>query len=223
VHDWDTSAAPVLVDNLVIAATKDGYVYGIDRTTHKLVYKTAGVPIKNFDKAPTLAGIDVCPGVLGGSEWNGPAYDGKDGLVITPMDDYCAKIKLGATRYTPGNFFFGGSYETGPVSQARGTLTATDPKTGKIVWQYKAGAPMLAGVTPTAGGVTFTGDMLGNLLAFDSANGKVLYKDKTPGSIAGGVVTYSVGGKQYVAATSGNISRATWGAQGVPSIVVYSI
>lgn len=82
---------------------------------------------------------------------------------------------------------------------------------------------MLAGVTPTAGGVTFTGCMNGDLLAFDSASGKVLYKDRTPGSVAGGVITYAVNGKQFVAATSGNISRLTWGAQGTPSIVVYDI
>lgn len=230
-HDWDTSAPAVVfnanTDNgsksLVAVATKDGYLYGIDRDTHQLVYKTAGVPIKNFDKAPTTAGVLVCPGVLGGSEWNGPALDQKDGLLITPMDNWCHTLKLGVTRYVPGQFFFGGSYESGNYSDARGTLTATNAATGKIVWQYKAPAPMLAGVTPTAGGVTFTGCMNGDLLAFDSSNGKILYKDHTPGSVAGGVITYSVGGKQYVAATSGNISRLTWGAQGTPSIVVYGI
>ena len=226
-HDWDMSAAAVLYKSggksYVAAAGKDGILYGLDRDTHKLVYKTADVPVKNFDKAPTVAGIDICPGVLGGSEWNGPALDGKDGLLITPMDNWCATLKLGATRYVPGEFFFGGSYESGPYKSARGTLTATDAASGKIVWQYKAPAPMLAGVTPTAGGVTFTGSMNGDILAFDSANGKLLYKDHTPGSIAGGVVTYTANGKQYVAATSGNISRLTWGAQGVPSIVVYGI
>jgi PQQ-dependent dehydrogenase (methanol/ethanol family) len=229
VHDWDMSAAPVLVDGngaspaIVAAASKDGYIYGLDRSTHKLLYKTAGVRIKNFDKPATVAGIPICPGVLGGSEWNGPAYDRKDGLLITPMDDWCATLKLGATRYVPGQFFFGGSYESGPYTSARGTLTAMDAATGKIVWQYHASSPMLGGVTPTAAGVTFTGDMSGNFLVFDSSNGHVLYKNKTQGSIAGGVVTYTAGGKQYVAATSGNISRLTWGAQGKPSIVVYSL
>jgi alcohol dehydrogenase (cytochrome c) len=58
---------------------------------------------------------------------------------------------------------------------------------------------------------------------FESKSGKLLFKDHTPGSIAGGVITYEVNGKQYVAATSGNISRLTWGAQGVPAIVVYSL
>jgi glucose dehydrogenase len=208
---------------MAAASGKDGYLYGLDRGTHKLVYRTADEPIKNFDKAPTVAGVDICPGVLGGSEWNGPAYDAKDGLLITPMDNWCATVKLGAVRYTAGEFFFGGSYAGGPYSDARGTLTATNASTGKIVWQYKAPAPMLAGVTPTASGVTFTGSMNGDVLAFDSATGRMLYRDHTPGSVAGGVITYAVNGKQYVGATSGNISRLTWGAQGLPSIVIYTL
>lgn len=236
-HDWDMSAAAVLVDGnaasgsngsgaggtpIVAMSGKDGYLYGLDRDTHKLLYKTADVPIKNFNTPPTVKGIQICPGVLGGSEWNGPAYDAKDGLLITPMDDWCATLKLGTTRYVPGQFFFGGSYQSGPYTSARGTLTATNAQTGNIVWQYKAPAPMLAGVTPTAGGVTFTGCMNGDLMAFDSATGKLLYRNHTQGSIAGGVITYAVNGKQYVAATSGNISRLTWGAQGKPSIVIYA-
>lgn len=226
-HDWDMSAPAVLFNaagkSIAAAAGKDGFLYGVDRNTHTLIYKTADVPIKNFNTPPTVKGISICPGVLGGSEWNGPALDRKDGLLITPMDDWCATLKLGSTRYVPGAFFFGGSDESGPYTEARGTLTATNAATGKIVWQYKAPAPMLAGVTPTAAGVTFTGCMNGDILAFESATGKLLYKNHTPGSIAGGVVTYAVNGKQYVAATSGNISRLTWGAQGKPSIVVYTI
>jgi alcohol dehydrogenase (cytochrome c) len=227
VHDWDMSTAPVLITDkrkqIVATSSKDGFIYGLDRATHKLIYKTAEVRTVNFDKQPTSAGVRICPGVLGGSEWNGPAFDQRDNLLITPMDDWCATLKLGATRYVPGQFFFGGSYAQDDISSARGTLTATDAESGKITWQYKSQSPMLAGVTPTATGVTFTGDMAGNILAFNSSNGKLLFKNKTQGSIAGGVITYAANGKQYIAATSGNISRLTWGVQGKPSIVIYSL
>ena len=226
VHDWDLASAADLAGDanhqIAAVASKDGNLYGIDRTTHTLLWHTPEVRMLNTDRPPTIAGVRICPGVLGGSEWNGAAWDAKNAHFITPMDDWCATVKLGTTRYTTGQFFFGGSYSGEPRSAARGTLTATDTS-GKIVWQYKAGAPMLAGVTPTAAGVTFTGDMDGNVLAFDSATGKVLFKDRTQGSIAGGVITYGAGGKQYVAATSGNISRLTWGAQGKPAIIVYSL
>jgi alcohol dehydrogenase (cytochrome c) len=228
VHDWDMSTAPVLYEtpdgkSMLGAASKDGNLYGIDRSTHKLVYKTPQVRMLNTMTAATTQGVRICPGVLGGSEWNGAAWDQKNNHLITPMDDWCATLKLGSTRYIPGQFFFGGSYVGEPFSAARGAVTATNLDDGKIAWQYKSMSPMLAGVTPTAGGVVFTGDMGGNVLALDSATGKLLFKDKTQGSIAGGVVTYGVNNKQYVVATSGNISRLTWGTQGKPSLVVYSL
>ncbi len=226
-HDWDLSTGADLVSasgkSIAAVASKDGYLYVFDRMAHTLLWKTPEVRRQNVDARPTVAGVFICPGALGGAEWNGAAWDPAHAQFITPMDDWCATVKLGSTRYTTGQFYFGGSSESTPFSEARGTLTATDALTGRINWQYHSRSPMLAGVTPTATGVTFTGDMAGNILVFESKSGKLLFKDHTPGSIAGGVITYEVNGKQYVAATSGNISRLTWGAQGVPAIVVYSL
>jgi mono/diheme cytochrome c family protein len=81
----------------------------------------------------------------------------------------------------------------------------------------------VGGVTPTAGGVTFTGDMVGNFLVFDSKSGNVLLKAPTGGAFAGGVITYAIGGKQYVAATSGNVSRISFGEGGSPTLVVFGL
>ncbi len=58
---------------------------------------------------------------------------------------------------------------------------------------------------------------------FDSDNGKLLLKQNTGGAIAGGVVTYARGGKQYVALTSGNVSPTAFGAVGRPSIVIMAL
>ena len=41
--------------------------------------------------------------------------------------------------------------------------------------------------------------------------------------MAGGVVTYEVGGKQYVAFASGNISRNAFGDLGLPSVVIMTL
>lgn len=227
IHDWDMAAPPAFVTvngtTMLAAASKDGQLYGIDPSAHKIVYTTAEVRHTNPTAPVTVKGTHMCPSDLGGAEWNGPAYDAKDNLFITPMDDWCGTVTLGSTRYTPGQFYFGGTASMDPVKQARGALTATDPSTGKIVWKYTSGSPMLAGAVPTAGGVTFTGDMGGNVLAFDSKTGKMLYKGATQGSIAGGVVPYSVNGKEYLAVTSGNISRLTWGTSGTPTLLVYGL
>jgi alcohol dehydrogenase (cytochrome c) len=228
VHDWDMAAPPVLFSTaggkqMLGAAGKDGQLYGIDTNTHEIVYATPEVRHTDPRVAVTVAGTHMCPAALGGAEWSGPAYDRKNGLLITPMDDWCGTVKLGSTRYTAGQFYMAGSQQPDPAAQAKGALTATDPATGKIRWKYAANNPMLAGVTPTASGITLAGDMGGKVLVFDSASGKLLFRDQTQGSIAGGVVTYAVNGTQYVAATSGNISRLTWGKSGVPTLVVYGL
>ena len=82
---------------------------------------------------------------------------------------------------------------------------------------------MVAGITPTAGGVTFTGDLDGNFLVFDSKTGELVNKAQTGGALAGGVVTYEIGGRQYVALASGNVSRNAFGALGIPSVVIMAL
>jgi alcohol dehydrogenase (cytochrome c) len=51
--------------------------------------------------------------------------------------------------------------------------------------------------------VLLTGDTKGNFLAFDAANGDVLLKKDLRDPIGGGIVTYMLGGKQYVAVAGG--------------------
>jgi alcohol dehydrogenase (cytochrome c) len=66
--------------------------------------------------------------------------------------------------------------------------------------------------------------MAGTLYAFNSSNGTLLKRIDTRGALAGGVVTYRIDGKQYVAVTSGNISRSSWPAAGdTPSVVLYAL
>ena len=81
----------------------------------------------------------------------------------------------------------------------------------------------MAGVTHTAGGLVLTGDVAGNLYAFDEATGKVAFQTNLGGAIAGGVMTYAVGGRQYVAATAGNVGRTTFGVLGSPTLVVLAL
>ena len=95
--------------------------------------------------------------------------------------------------------------------------------TGAVRWRYHAEKPVVAGVTPTAGGVTFTGDLGGNLLVFNSRTGELVHKVQTRGSLAGGVVTYEAGGRQYVAFAAGNVSRNAFGALGLPSVVIMAL
>jgi mono/diheme cytochrome c family protein len=66
--------------------------------------------------------------------------------------------------------------------------------------------------------------MAGNFLILDSKDGKELLKTQTGGSVAGGVISYQLGGTQYVAVTSGNVSRLTFSVStGAPSLIIYAL
>jgi len=225
-HDYGIGAGPMLFrrsdrKDAVALAAKDGYLYVVDRNTHRLLFKTPSTTIENAGLPPTLEGRRFCPGVYGGSEWNGPAYDQSRNAIFVGAVDWCSIIRSGTPQYKAGRLFMGGSYTQ--VSEPRGWVTAIDAGSGKVNWRYPSQAPVVAGVTPTAGGLVLTGDLAGNFLALDSQTGKLLHKFDTGGAIAGGVVTYEIAGKQYVATTSGNVSRLTFGGLGSPSIVIMSL
>ncbi|EWS53871.1 MULTISPECIES: PQQ-binding-like beta-propeller repeat protein [unclassified Methylibium] len=228
-HDLDLGAAPMLYfnskgDGMVGLGSKDGYVYGIDRETHKKVFRTPITTIKNEGVLPTPAGVLVCPGPLGGVEWNGPALDKVNKTIVAGTVDWCAVLKREENfAYKPGTFNLGGHWEF--QGKGRGAVVALDVDTGEVRWSYKTPAPQVAGVTPTAGGVIFSGDMAGNFFALEGATGKELFKVQTGGALAGGVITYLRGGKQYVAFASGNVSRLfnESGSSGSPSLVIYAL
>jgi len=58
------------------------------------------------------------------------------------------------------------------------------------------------GMLATAGGLLFTGDRYGYLIAMDARTGKVVWKFQTGAGISAPAVTYTFEGKQYVAVAS---------------------
>lgn len=226
-HDLDLGAAPMLYHDskghpIAAIGSKNGHLYGVNRETRKRVYDTTIARIKNEGVAVTEAGLHVCPGALGGVEWNGPAFDAGNKAVVVGVVDWCSVLTAKPQKdYIPGQFMLGGSWKMDDESY--GWVHSVDMDSGRIRWSYKADGPVVAGVTPTAGGVVFTGDMAGNFLALDSSNGKLLYKTPTGGAVAGGVISYALGGTQYVASTSGNVSRLTFGASGSPTLILYKL
>ncbi len=225
-QDMDLVAAPVLyrdssVRDILAFGGKDGYVTALDRDTHEPIFRTPVTTIEVAPKVPTREGVRACPGYAGGVEWNGPALDLLNNTLVTGAVDACFIVKLGTTKYSPGDVSFGGT--VAPEGPITGWVTSLDSETGAVRWRYQAEKPVIAGVTPTAGGVTFTGDLAGNLLVFNSKTGELVHKAQTGGALAGGVVTYEVGGKQYVAFASGNVSRMAFGALGVPSVVIMAL
>jgi PQQ-dependent dehydrogenase (methanol/ethanol family) len=226
-HDWDTAAAPIIYElngkGYMAVANKGGWLYLYDRATHKLIARTEVSTHKDEDKPLTLAGVHHCPGIMGGAEWNGPAFSPKEKLVYVNTVDWCGTTKLAESRYVQGALYFGGDYVFDPVASAKGWTRAVDATTGKAVWSRQSSTPMVAGVTPTAGDVVLTGDLDGYFLVLDARTGETLYRFNTGGAVAGGVSSYSIDGKQYVAAATGNSSRTVWKTSGAATVVVFGL
>ena len=102
-------------------------------------------------------------------------------------------------------------------------MTAFDAESGEVRWKIQTPKPMVAAITATAGGLVFTGDLDGHLLAYDAPTGKELWRHATGKAIGGGVISYDIGGKQYIAAATG-LNAGTWMTKAGPArVVIYAL
>lgn len=231
-HDWDlTQTSPLFTATingkqrkLVAVVGKDGLLHVLDRETKEKMYDVPVTTRLNTDIETTVEGVRACPGVLGGVLWNGPAFNPRTKLLYTPAVDWCGVFKKAKElRPIPGQIMMGGTYQNDALEKARGWLTAVDAATGKVVWKYESAKPMLAAVATTSAEMLFTGEMTGDFLALNARTGKVLYRFHTGGPMNGGVVSYAVNGKQYVAAASGSASGFWYVAPGSSTIIVFAL
>ena len=236
-HDWDVSSAPVLATTRsgrqrMFVAPKDGHLYGYDLNSGKRLFRAAITTIENAEVPLTPAGTRFCPGTQGGSEWNGPAYSPASNLVYTGSVDWCATVRIApdakVKNAAVGQPWSGAGDENlfgkmDAKEKSRGWLTATDADSGKIRWKFASPAPILAAVTPTAGGLVFFGDVNGNLYALDADDGQQRWKSKLDGALGGGIISYEIRGRQRLAVTYG-MSSPIWPApKSTAQIVVYGL
>jgi alcohol dehydrogenase (cytochrome c) len=213
-HDWDLTAVSPLYGTtaaeprkLVAVAGKDGLLRSFDRETRAQVFAVPVTTRSNADAAPTPTGVHACPGVLGGMQWSPPAIQPALNLLYTAAVDWCGVFrKADDLRYLRGQLYLGGAFSFDPLEQARGWLSAVDASTGAVRWRYESAKPMLAAVTTTASELVFTGELSGHFLVLDGRNGTVLFRHDTQAPLHAGIVTYAVGGKQYVAVASGVVT-----------------
>ncbi|HEX7839422.1 MAG TPA: PQQ-binding-like beta-propeller repeat protein [Kofleriaceae bacterium] len=245
-HDHDVAAAPALITTrggrrLALTAAKNGRAYGIERLTLRNVLELAVMYFADTttrgnleERLSTARPVRFCPGTQGGTEWNGPAYSPELNLAYVGAADWCSTIRILTAAQTlaqaqPGKPYTGGADpdalfgQQDPYAFARGWLTAFDADTGQVRWRYMAPEPVVAGVTVTAGGLLFMGDLSGMVRAMDARTGTILWQDRAGDAIGGGIVTYAVAGRPFLAVVTGQPS----GIWPVPNpqttkIVVYS-
>jgi alcohol dehydrogenase (cytochrome c) len=220
-HDWDVSSAPALIQTasgkkIISLAPKDGHLYGFDLATKTMLYRTPVTRIENAEeKFSTTKSVHFCPGSGGGAEWNGPAYDPETNFVYIGEVDWCNTVKVQTPKQladAPIGAPWGGMATINPFNlwgaqdtfhKWAGWVYAVDADTGAWRWRVRTNYPIQSGMTPTAGGVVFFGNTGGYFYVLDAATGQKLWGQSIGGAIGGGVITYTVNGRQKVAVAHG--------------------
>jgi alcohol dehydrogenase (cytochrome c) len=227
-HDWDLAAAPMLYRTsvgryMVAIAGKNGRVYGIDRSIQALAFNTPATTLEN-DQAPLSQNwMRVCPGVQGGSMFNGTAYNPTTNTLFVGMSDHCAWFIKNAKFLPHGGAPVKDWSAAAKLQAPKGWITAIDGTTGTILWQYRTESQVLAGLVPTKSGLLFGGDTHGNLLIFDATSGSLLKSIDVRGALNSGLISYQVDGEQYVAAAVGGATENPSTVAGPLRVVIYSL
>lgn len=224
IHDWDAVQTPVLADadfkgrprKLLLQASRNGYYFVLDRTNGKpllsIPYEdvnwSSGVdaqsrPIANPEKDPSPAGTLVEPDAIGATNWMSPSFDPQTGLLYVDSDR-CFGLYYDLSEGKPEGFA-----GTNLYVWSRSALRAIDYQTGKSRWEHDLGpGHNWASVLSTAGGLVFTADNHGNMLALEANTGETLWHASGGGAVQSAPITYELDGRQYVLFGSNSVLYA---------------
>jgi PQQ-dependent dehydrogenase (methanol/ethanol family) len=215
-HDvWDLDAvSPVILTEakdksgamrkVAIHGGKTGHVYVHDRATGELIrFSEAMIPQENMWVLPTKDGARMLPGANGGVEWSPMAINPTTRLAYAANLHQPMTYHVEASTYPGGKLWLGGAFKVIPSEKQWGRLSAVNIDTGKVAWKFDTEQPLIGGVLATAGGLVFNGEGNGLFRAFDAKTGKKLWEYQCGAGVNAPAVSYTVGGKQYVAVAAG--------------------
>jgi alcohol dehydrogenase (cytochrome c) len=243
VWDYDGVNENILFDRegrkLLGHFDKNGYWFVLDRTNGKLVRAApfARVTWGTIDSTsgrvaikltPTKEGVEICPGPAGAKEWPHAAFSPATGLLYTSVVEQCGVFSTRKTEFKESMPYWGGAVDNGSIA-GWGHVKAFDPATGREVWSWKGRYPMLSSLLATGGDLVFAGEPTGEFNAFHARSGELLWQLQTGSGIHGSPMTYRVGGKQYVAVTTGwggwikGFAPELYGASRGHALVVFAL
>jgi acido-empty-quinoprotein group A len=223
-HDFDNTTAPILFDavingqprKLVAQASRNGFFVTLDRVTGKyLVVKpfvpldyskgisSAGEPIPILDKDPSVGGSI---NIVNATNWQAPAYNRRTGLFYVNAVEGKAIYYLIDTSDQPSGY---GGTGTG-IGVAKRVLKAIDPLTGNIVWAHEYpnlnNSPTTLGpsILTTASNLLITGDDQKSAIIYSADQGTILWHHDLPANESGGIITYTLDGKQWILLPAGD-------------------
>jgi alcohol dehydrogenase (cytochrome c) len=217
---------------VMLWANRNGYFYVLDRATGKFLlgkpfvevnwangFDEAGRPMRVPGKVPTPEGTVIFPGNQGGTNWYSPSFSPRTGLFYIPSwVNYSSVYIKAEAEFKEGQRFVGTSprsligganggaakINTRREDEGYGAVRAIDPMTGDRKWEFKMADVTDAGVMTTGSDLLFSGGREGFVYALDARTGDLLWKANVGATVASGPMSYSVGGKQYVAISAGS-------------------
>lgn len=210
-HDlWGYDAAsPVILADVDIdgqtrrVATqtgKNGFLYMLDAKTGEEVHPALAFS-KQAHSKPTKKGSLQCPGPIGGSQLDPKAYSPRTHAEYITSIEFCFLLQVSDDPTAEGSY--GGKRVVPSDANPYGRFDAVDLATGRFLWRKKMPTPMAGGAAATASDLVFTIDQKGVMYAFDARSGDEVWKANLGLAGASAPIVYSVGGKEYVAATIG--------------------
>ena len=227
-YDYDAEETPVLVDanfkgqahKLVVTASRNGFLYVLDRTTGEYLSSkqfsagenwakgidAKGRPISN-GLVPDEKGVTVCPSVNGATNWYSPSYDPATKMFYFRSLEQCSLFKATTETFVEGEAYYSTGAER-PLGEHPESvwINAFDVEKLDFAWRE----PMLgegfaaAGVMSTAGGLVAFGNDAGGFEMDDARTGKKLWSYKLPQPMHASPMAYGVAGRQYFAMAAGD-------------------
>ncbi len=198
---------------------------GIDPKTGKPVDYNPNTPVQVY------AGIGVMrekPGQESCPWWNGaptffpPTLDTKRMVAYVAGAEGCISTTVNKTPMDEKKDYVGlppCCTEQGRIT-AHGALWAIDLRTGKVIGKETFQPPTESGMLSTDGDLLFTGHMTGKFSAYDADTLKEAWSFNLGTPITAPPMTYSVGGKQYIAVVAGGAVGVRQGGLYQPSAIV---
>ncbi len=230
-ESWDYKSTPNMIAatleidgksrSVLLHAPTNGFFYVIDRKTGKLVNapgKTtfinwakgidfkSGRPIETPGIRYDKAAVEMWPGAAGGHNWQAMSYSPKTSLVYIPVQQMGTRISRDQGEQSDTAFNVMGLVVQPVVKRpgdGKGSLVAWDPVRQKAAWTVQHDYFWNGGTLATAGDLVFQGTADGWFNAYRAATGEPLWRFDAGLGIIAAPMSYSVGGKQYVAVLVG--------------------